>query len=83
MLHFSQVEKKEIFQKLLCLDSSKAFKDTDVLTKIKENANIFKDFIHPSINASVNNGDFPLFLKLLNVIPVFFKKNAKTQEVII
>ena len=35
--------------------------------------------IHPSINASINNADFPLFLKLVNVIPVF-KKNSKNSK---
>ena len=31
------------------------------------------------INASINNGDFPLFLKLANVIPVF-KKDSKNSK---
>ena len=54
------------------MDASKACQDTDVPAKIiKENDDIFKGFIHPSINASINNGDFPSFLKLANVIPVF------------
>ena len=74
------MEKKEIFQEIVCLDASKACQDTDVPTKIiKENANIFTDFIHPSINASINNGDFPSFLKLANVIPVF-KKDSKNSK---
>ena len=34
---------------------------------------IFTDFVHPLINASINNGDFPSFLNLANVIPVFKK----------
>ena len=37
------------------------------------------DFIHPLINASINNGDFPSFLKLANVIPVF-KKDSKNSK---
>ena len=66
------MEKKEILQEIVYLDASKACQDTDVPTKIiKENANIFTDFIHPSINASINNGDFPSFLKLANMILVF------------
>ena len=60
LFNFSNVEKKEIFQEIVCLDACKAFQDTDVPTKIiKENADIFTDFIHPSINASISNGDFP------------------------
>ena len=46
---------------------------------IKENTDIFTDFVHNSINASVNNGDFPSFLKLANVIPVL-KKDCKSSK---
>ena len=54
------MEKKEIFQEIGCLDTFKACQNTDVPTKIiKESADIFTDFVHPSINASINNGDFP------------------------
>ena len=42
---------------------------TDVPTKIiKENADIFADFIDPAINASINKNEFPSFLKLADVI---------------
>ena len=40
---------------------------------------IFTDFVHPLINASINNGDFPSFLNLVNVIPVF-KKDRKISK---
>ena len=71
LFNFSSVEKKKIFQGIVCLDNFKACQDTDVHAKIiKENADIFTDFVHLSINASINNGDFPSFLKLANVIPV-------------
>ena len=72
LINFSNMEKKEIFQEIVCLDASKSCQNADVPTKvIKENADIFTDFTHPSINASINNGDYPSFLKLANVIPVF------------
>ena len=75
------MDKKEIFQEIVCLDAYKACQDTDVPTKIiKENANIFTDFVHPSINASSNNGDFPSFLKLANVIPVFEKDSKNSKD---
>ena len=80
LFNFSNVEKREILQEIVCLDASKACQDTDLPTKIiKENADIFTDFIHPSINASINNGDFPSFLKLANVIPLF-KKDCKNSK---
>ena len=44
------MEKKGIFYKIVCLDASEACQDTDVPTKIiKENVDIFTDFVHPSI----------------------------------
>ena len=80
LFNFLYPEKKEIFQEIVCLDASKGCQDTDVPTKIiKENADIFTDFIHPLINVSINNGDLPSFLKLSNVIPVF-KKDSKNVK---
>ena len=47
---------------------------TDVPTKIiKENADIFADFIQLAINTSINTNEFPSLLKLAGVIPVFKK----------
>ena len=80
MFNFSNEDKKEIFQEIICLDATKACQATDPPVKIiKKNADIFTDFAHPSIDAYVNNGDFPSFLKLANVIAVFKKdwKNSK------
>ena len=58
LFNFSNVEKRKFFKKLS--DVSKACQDKILTTKIiKENADIFTDFIHPSINASINNVDFP------------------------
>ena len=83
LFNFSNLEKREILQEIVCLDASKACQDTDVPTKIiKENADIFTDFIHPSINASINNGDFPSFLRLANVIPVFKKDNYRPISIL-
>ena len=80
LFNFLNVEKKEIFQEIVFLDASKACQDTDVLSKIiKDNANIFTDFVHPSIHTSINNGDFPSFLNLANLIPVF-KKDCKNSK---
>ena len=74
------MEKKEIFQEIGCLDTFKACQNTDVPTKIiKESVDIFTDFVHPSSNASINNGDFPSFLKLPNMVSVF-KKDSKISE---
>ena len=69
-----------MFQEIVCLHASKACQDTNVPTKIiKENADIFIDFIYLSINVSINNGDFSSFLRVANVIPVF-KKDCKNSK---
>ena len=80
LFRFSNVEKREILHEIVNLDSSKSCQDTDVPTKIiKENADIFADFIHPAINATINKNEFPSFLKLADVIPVF-KKGSKNSK---
>ena len=67
----------KIFQEIVHLDPSKACQDTDVPTKIiKNNADIFTDFGHPPINASVNNGNCPSFLNSKdNNRPISILKN--------
>ena len=55
LFKFSNVEKREVLNEIVNLDVSKSCQDTDVPTKIiKEDADIFADFIHPAINASIN-----------------------------
>ena len=68
------MEKREILNETVNLDASKSCQDADVPMKIiKENADIFADFIHPAINTTINKNEFPSFLKLADVILVFKK----------
>ena len=72
LFKFCNVEKGEILYEIVNLNAWKSCQDTDVPTKIiKENADIFADFIHPAINASINKNEFPSFLKLPDVMRVF------------
>ena len=75
MFHFSNVEKREFFEKLF-----KACQDTvtDVSKLLKRIPTLY-DFFHPSINASINSGGFSSFLQLATVIPVF-KKDSKNPK---
>ena len=67
MIFFNE-QKREILHEIVNLDASKLCQDTDVPTKIiKENADIFADFIHPAINATINKNQFPSFLKLVDM----------------
>ena len=80
LFRFSNVEKREILHEIVNLDASKSCQDTDVPTKvIKENADIFADFLHAAINTTINKNEFPSFLKLADVIPVF-KKGSKNSK---
>ena len=55
------MEKREILDQIVNLESCQ---DTDVLTEIvKENADIFPDFIPPAINVSINKNELLSFFK--------------------
>ena len=72
LFKFSNVEKEETLIKTVNLDAANSCQDTDVPTKIiKENAGKVIYFIHPAIRAYINKNEFPSFLKLAYVIPVF------------
>ena len=82
LFKFFNVEKSEILNEIVNLDASKSCQDTDIPTKvIKENANIFADFNHPAINATINKNGFPSFWKLADVIYTF-NKGSKNQNTI-
>ena len=71
---FTGIDKQEILKEILNLDTSKACQDTDAPTKIlKENADIFADFLHTSFNEFVKKSEFPSALKQANITPVFKK----------
>ena len=78
---FSCVDKDEILNKVLNLDASAAFQDSDVPSRIiKENADIFTDFLNSSCNNSIYQPDIPSILKLENVISVFRKGDRNSKE---
>ena len=54
------------------LDISKTFQNSDVPTKIiKENAELFTNFIHSALNEATQSGNFPSCLKSTDVTPSF------------
>ena len=56
LFSFSQATRDEILKEILSLDTTTTCKDTDIPTKIlKENADIFSDFLLAYYNASVVN----------------------------
>ena len=77
---FPNVSAEEITKEIRKLDPSKASHDNDIPTKIiKENADIFSEFICMSVNHSIDN-IFPSTLKLVNITPVFKKGSANSKE---
>ena len=78
---FTGIDKEEILKEILNLDASKACQDTDVPTKIlKENADIFADFLHASFNEFVKKSEFPSVLKQANITPVFKKGERECKN---
>ena len=63
------------------MDASKACQDADVPTKIlKENADIFADFLYASFNEFVKKSEFPSVLKQANITPVFKKRERECKN---
>ena len=73
--NFSFAEKVDIPNEIKMLQSNKATQNTDIRTKlIKDNADIFVEFIFISLNKCIGQSVFPSKLKLANITPVH-KKN--------
>ena len=64
------------------LDTTKACQDTDIPTKIlKENADIFSDFLIAYYNASVvKSSKFPSILTLADIIAIFKKGDKECKN---
>ena len=62
------------------LKANKATQNTDITTKlIKENSDIFADFIFENLNDNISHSVFPSALKLANITPVH-KKDSKSKK---
>ena len=76
------VDKNEILKEILNSDASKTCQDSDIPSSriIKENPDIFTDFLHFSFNNSIYQSEFPSILKLANITPVFKKGDRNSKE---
>ena len=77
---FSQVERDEILKEINNLKTDKATQSKDIPTKlIKENSDIFGDFIFENFNNSVFYSIFPSHMKNAIITPVY-KTGTKTSK---
>ena len=77
----SKIIREEILREILKLETSKAFQDTDIPTKIiKENEDILAYIFLASFNNSVEKSNFPSSLKKANITPVFQKGDRNSND---
>ena len=75
------VDKEQIFKEILSLDSSKASQPRDMPTKIiKDNADMFSDFLLSGFNNSITTSIFPSSLKQAIITPVFKRGDKNLKE---
>ena len=76
--HFSEVNIEDIKKYILKLDKNKASQHSDIPIKIiKENLDIFANFLCTNINSSFKSSSFPSCLKMADVT-LYTKKVRKT-----
>ena len=65
---YNHITKEDVIKEIENLDASKASQEDDVPTKtIKENSDIFSNFIYQSFNNMTDVCIFPTSLKLANI----------------
>ena len=74
--------KNKIFAEIHNLENKKACQESDIPVKIiKDNIDIFSEFIYHNFNNSIFDATFPSELKNADVIPVFKKKDRNNVEI--
>ena len=77
---FKNVQKEEILKELNNLNINKATQNTDIPTKIiKENSDIFGDFIFSNLNCCINTSSYSSLLKRVDITPLH-KKDSKSAK---
>ena len=78
---FNFETKNKILAEIHNLDKKKACQESDIPVKIiKDNIDIFSEFILHNFNNSIFDATFPSELKKADVIPVFKKKDRNNVE---
>ena len=75
--NFTEADQKQIEKNILKLDVNKAWQNSDIPIKVlKENTNIFSNFLSISFNNSIKLSTFPEILKHGDITPLY-KKGKK------
>ena len=79
--HFNEVSVEEVYKKIRKLIPRKSAQSTDIPIRVlKENADIFADYICGFFNESIKKSTFPSILKNANITPVFKKGYRGSKE---
>ena len=71
---FENLDRNYLHNEISKLNANKSCQENDIPTKIiKENSDIFSDFLISPLNNSIEKGEFPDILKLADITPVFKK----------
>ena len=77
--NFETIKRDDVLKKIKSLDISKTSQNGDVPIKIiKENVELFTNFIHSALNEAIQSENFPSCLKWADVTPIF-KKGLRSQ----
>ena len=77
IFNFVEVDQQQIEKEILKLDANKASQSSDIPIKIvKENIDVFSDFLCSSFNSSIKLSKFPESLKQADITPAY-KKGKK------
>ena len=79
--HFNEVSVEEVYKEIRKLSPRKSAQSTDIPIRVlKENADIFADYICGFFNESIKKSTFPSILKNANITPVFKKGYRGSKE---
>ena len=75
------VAREDMLNEIKNLNSAKATQEHDILTRIlKENADLFADFLHCAFNEYTKTKKFPSCLKQVDITPIFKKDSRSSKD---
>ena len=78
--YFLPVDKNTVIKEIRKLKSSKPVQDTDIHVKIlKENAEVFAEYIYLQYNEAISSSNFPNCFKFANIAAAF-KQGSRNQK---